>query len=298
MRKLFATSLAGCVTVLSLAGAQSARAQSDASQNWWVQQPDSQVFFQLTGTPTSYMGVNLADITSERAQALKLRDVYGVEITRIEENSPAEKAGLKVGDVVLEYNGQRVEGMEQFGRFVRETPVGREVKLLISRDGNQRTLTVTIGSRRDMLHALTGPEFKEFRFNMPEINVPMPDMPLGMQTWRTALLGVEAESLGPQLAEYFGVKEGVLVRAVLKDSAAEKAGLKAGDVITKVDQQAVSSPAELSSAIRAARSKTAFPVQIVRERRDMSVNVTIANPSPQGASPVRMRIVSMPPQKM
>ncbi len=77
----------------------------------------------------TYLGVNLAEIDANRAKELKLKEDYGVEITRVEENSPAEKAGLKAGDVVLEYNGQRVEGMEQFGRMVRETPPGREVKL-------------------------------------------------------------------------------------------------------------------------------------------------------------------------
>ena len=77
----------------------------------------------------TYLGVNLAEIDANRAKELKLKEDYGVEITRVEENSPAEKAGVKAGDVVLEYNGQRVEGMEQFGRMVRETPPGREVKL-------------------------------------------------------------------------------------------------------------------------------------------------------------------------
>src|ERR1700681_1755764 len=81
----------------------------------------------------TYLGVNLAEIASDRARELKLKEAYGVEITRVEDGSPAEKAGLKSGDVVLEYNGQRVEGMEQFGRLVRETPPAREVKLLISR---------------------------------------------------------------------------------------------------------------------------------------------------------------------
>src|SRR5579864_4276068 len=76
----------------------------------------------------SYLGVNLAEIDSARAKELKLKEPSGVEITRVEEASPAEKAGLKPNDVVLEYNGQRVEGMEQFGRLVRETPGGREVK--------------------------------------------------------------------------------------------------------------------------------------------------------------------------
>jgi serine protease Do len=186
--------------------------------------------------------------------------------------------------------------MEQFGRFVRETPVGREVKMLVSRDGAPQAITVTIGARKDNMHVFAAPDMREFHFNMPEINVPMPDVPLGFQSWRTALLGVEAESLGPQLAEYFGVKDGVLVRSVIKDSAAEKAGIKAGDVITKVDQEAVSSPSELSRVVRTARSKTTFPVQVVRDHHEMTLNVTVA--SAQGSGPVRMRVINGRPLKM
>ena len=79
--------------------------------------------------------MNLAEIDADRARELKLKEPSGVEITRVEDGSPADKAGLKPDDVVLEYNGQRVEGMEQFGRLVRETPAGRDVKMLISRNG-------------------------------------------------------------------------------------------------------------------------------------------------------------------
>ncbi len=86
---------------------------------------------------------------------------------------------------------------------------------------------------------------------------------------------MEAESLGPQLAGYFGVKDGVLVRSVAKDTAAEKAGIKAGDVITKVDGSTVTTPNELVSAIHAASSKKSFPVELMRDRHETSVNVTI-----------------------
>lgn len=262
-------------------------------ENWAVD------FVYAALTQSSYMGVNLADIDSERAKALKLRDVHGVEITRISENSPAAKAGLKVGDVVLEYNGQRVEGMEQFGRFVRETPVGREVRLLISRDGNQQTLSVTVGARKDVLRSgdfgtlMPG---HEYRFNMPEINIP--DIPLMFQSSRAGMLGVEVESLSPQLAEFFGVKEGVLVRSVMKDSAAEKAGVKAGDVITKVDQETITTPSELSSAVRSARSKTSFPLQVMRDHRETMLNVAVDRSLREGFTPPRTRVVSVRPMKM
>lgn len=299
MSRLFEIPLAACLVVGGVSGVQAVEAQET-----WYQNDDSGAFFQLAALgQTSFMGVNLADIDSERARTLKLRDVHGVEITRIEENSPAAKAGLKVGDVVLEYNGQRVEGMEQFGRFVRETPVGREVKLLISHDGNQTTVPVTIGARKDTLRGgelFSGnwpTNMREFRFNMPEVTIPNPGMQI-LENWHSAVLGVEAESLSPQLAEFFGVKEGVLVRSVLKDSAAEKAGIKAGDVITKVEQEKVTNASELSSAVRSARSKTTFPVQVVRERREMTLNVTVEKSSPEGRIPPRVRVVRTAPVKM
>jgi serine protease Do len=215
----------------------------------------------------TYLGVSLAEIDANRAKELKLKEDYGVEITRVEDGSPAEKAGVKPGDVVLEYNGQRVEGMEQFGRMVRETPAGREIKLTISRDGAPETLTAMLAARK--VRAL--PE--NFQFDMPEIR--MPDIPQIYTTLRTARLGVEAESLGSQLAEYFGVKEGVLVRSVREDTAAQKAGIKAGDVITKVDGTAVTSPSELSGAVRSASSKKTYSVELVRERKPQTVSVTV-----------------------
>jgi serine protease Do len=215
----------------------------------------------------TYLGVSLAEIDANRAKELKLKEDYGVEITRIEEGSPAEKAGVKPGDVVLEYNGQRVEGMEQFGRMVRETPPGREVKLTISRDGAPQTLTAMLGSRKD--RGFPG----NFHFEMPDIRIP--DIPQIYTTLRTARLGVEAESLGPQLAEYFGVKEGVLVRSVLENTAAQKAGIKAGDVITKVDGMPVTSPSELSGAVRSASSKKTYTLELIRERKPQTVTVTV-----------------------
>lgn len=101
----------------------------------------------IYGLGGSFLGVGVQEINSERSKALKLKDEYGVEITRVDDDSPAAKAGLKVHDVVLEYNGQRVEGTEQFVRFVRETPAGRTVKLAINRAGSNQTLAATIGSR-------------------------------------------------------------------------------------------------------------------------------------------------------
>jgi len=178
---------------------------------------------------------------------------------------------------VLEYNGQRVEGMEQFGRMVRETPAGREVKLLVSRNGATQTLTATLASHK-------GRPVETYGFEIPEFH--MPDIPQIFTTLRSPVLGVEVETLGSQLSDYFGVKEGVLVRSVLKGTPAEKAGIKAGDVITKVDGTAVTTPNELSGTARSAASKKSYAVELMRDHKPLTVMIAVDDrserPIPRG----------------
>ena len=222
----------------------------------------------------SFLGVAVAEVNAERAKALKLREEHGVEITRVEEESPAAKAGLLPQDVVLEYQGQRVEGIDQFIRLVRETPSGRQVKMLVARAGQTMNLSATIEAKKmrslgvgDMQIAI--PQIPELRMN---------EMSRPMLSWRGGLLGVEAEELNPQLAEFFGVKDGVLVRSVSKGSAAEQAGIRAGDVIVKVDGKAVSSPSEVTRALRSSEKKP-VGVTVVRDKKEMAVSVTVSSTS-------------------
>jgi serine protease Do len=240
----------------------------------------------------TYLGVNLCEISTDRARELKLKEAYGVEITRVEDSSPAEKAGLKSGDVILEYNGQRVEGMEQFGRLVRETPAGRDVKLLISRNGANQTVSATLQTRKLKNFAAVLPTMPNMNsLDVPEIHIP--DMPQVFTTWHSPVLGVEAEQLGAQLAAYFGVKDGVLVRSVAHDTAAEKAGIKAGDVIVKVDGTVVTTPNELVSAIHSASSHKSFAIDLVRDRHETSVTVTIEDHSERMGPRIRSASVKM-----
>jgi serine protease Do len=219
--------------------------------------------------PTSYLGVNLQDISADRAKTLKLPEEAGVEITRVEANSPAAAAGLQSGDAVVEYNGQRVEGIEQFSRLVRETPAGREVKLRIFRNGAAQMVTAKIGSHN------VGPFGTAPLSVAPLLNSGgWPDSFQSFQsTWRSSGLGLEAEALSGQLADYFGVKEGVLVRSVMKDSAAEKAGIKAGDVIIKAGDSKIATPADLSSRIRPALRQQSVSLTLMRDHKEMTVNV-------------------------
>lgn len=231
----------------------------------------------VTNHPTSYLGVAVADIDGESAKALNLKDEHGVEVKSVKPDSPAAKAGIKEGDVVLEFNGQRVEGTEQFVRLVHETPAGRSCTLLLSRNGAPQTVTAAVGMRRagDMyFFDLEGADAPVTPVPpMPQIRIP--DVPHTLMSWRSSILGIETESLSSQLAEFFGVKDGVLVRAVLKDSTAEKAGFKAGDVIVKVDGEKVTTPREISSLLHGTRTKKIFPVTVVRSRKEITINVTL-----------------------
>lgn len=238
----------------------------------------------LQNRGTSYLGIGVAEIDSENAKTLNLKEERGVEVKSVDENSPAAKAGLKEGDVVLEYNGQRVEGTEQFVRLVRETPPGRRSTLLIWRNGATQSITATLGTRASGFKFTTEGEWP-FEIRMPEMP-PMPDLPGTRLSWRSSTLGIESESLGPQLAEFFGVKEGVLVRSVEKGSAAEKAGVKAGDVITKVGDTNVTSSREIANALRGLKSSPTFPVTVVRDRKELKLSLTLPpNPKLRGLAP-------------
>ena len=242
----------------------------------------------------SFLGVNVSEIDSERAKVLKLKEERGVEITRVEEGSPAEKAGLKKGDVVLSYNDQRVEGTEQFVRMVRETPSGRQVRLLIIRDGVTQTVAATIANTKERaFHVAPKVDFERMKKDMEELReFRVPEMPHVSMSWKSSIFGVEAESLESQLADYFGVKEGVLVRSVMKESPAEKAGLKAGDVITKVDEEKVTTPREVSKAVRTARAKKTFPVTVFRKGKETTLSVTMeSDERSSGETPKSERII-------
>lgn len=238
---------------------------------------------------TSYLGINALEVTPDRAKTLNLKDERGVEVTKVEDDSPAAKAGMKQGDVVVEFNGEKVEGVEQFIRLVRETPIGRQVKIVVWRNGANQTLTAMVGARRDTVIE-TPRGFVTIPPVPPVPPVPQVDIPRFDFAWQTPLLGIEGESLGPQaqLAEFFGVKDGVLVKSVLKNSAAEKAGLKAGDVITKVDDSKVTSTREITSLLRSDRSKTSFTLTVVRNKKEMPVTVTIPDRSGRNSQPLAL----------
>lgn len=219
-----------------------------------------------------YLGIALGDIDADRASVLKLGDERGVEVIQVEDGSPADKYGIRSGDVLLTYNGENVLSVQQLGRLVRETPPGRKVKIQYWRDGKAGVLSIVIGSLRRSDPAIAA-EFAHMQTPGSFSNAGA-DIPNPLLLWKSSLLGVECEAVDSQLAEYFGVNQGVLVRFVLDDSPAKKAGFKAGDVLTSVGGRPVATPRDVTAALRMDRhGRKTIPVAIVRNRKELTLQV-------------------------
>jgi serine protease Do len=217
----------------------------------------------------SYLGTWLWEVDPARAREMRLPPDAHVVVTLVRPGSPAEIAGLRVGDVLLEYDQKRVESNDQFSRMVRETPAGRTVRIRIMRNGVQQTVTAKIENIPDAERP--GPIV-----GMPptQAMIERQDVPRSVMTWSSALLGIDAEPLFGQLASYFGASEGVLVRSVTPGLAGARAGLKAGDVIVRVGKDTVATPAELTGRLRLANS-TSVKLAVMRDRHEISVTVSL-----------------------
>jgi serine protease Do len=239
----------------------------------------------------SYLGVDVRDINSELVNSLKLKEERGVEITMVDQDAPAGKAGLKAHDVILEYNGTKVESDQQFRRMIRETPPGRSITLGISRDGNPMTINVKIGDRSKLANEF----FKSDRHGHPMIvepSISMPDLnlPFDIQVLSyNSALGIQAENLSQQLGEYFGAKdgEGILVKSVEKGSAAEKAGMKAGDVIVRADNEKVSERTDLRRVLLSHRNGGKVTLGIIRDKHEQTLTIDLP---PRGSDSSRLVI--------
>jgi serine protease Do len=247
-------------------------------------EPSAQARSAVRGGEPGYLGIGVANVADDELKDLNVKGSQAVAVTWVGDDSPADKAGLEPGDILLRFNNEPVQTAEQLGRLVRETPAGRKVRLLISRDGQTEALKVVVGSHQAQAKgtnpaspALAPAPASGGAFRTPGMQpkIGPSDWPDPTLSWHSAVLGVVCEGIRSQLAEYFGVKQGVLVRYVAQNSAAEKAGIKAGDVLVKVGDSAVTTPREVTLALGAQASpEKQVRIQLKRDRKEISVNVT------------------------
>jgi membrane-associated protease RseP (regulator of RpoE activity) len=245
----------------------------------------------LTGSQ-GYLGVEIVDVDSEKAQALKLKEVRGAVITLIDHDAPAGQIGLKVNDVVLQLNGQNVDGSEQLRRMLKEIPAGRKVSIEISRDGNIQTLAVELADRQVLGHDVwdkidSGGDVFVQPPSMGILSgggdVPPTAGGFHLPFFGSSLnVGALVEPLTSQMADYMGVPSGLMVKQVARKSEAAVAGLRAFDIILKVGTEPVTN---LAGWDRALRSNQGKPVQltILRDKKQQTLTLQVDSKHRQGS---------------
>lgn len=233
----------------------------------------------LVGTG-GFLGVAIIDIDSDRLARLKLNEERGVEVTFVQETGPADAAGIKPGDVLLTFNGETILGAQQFVRLVHETPPARRVRLTYWRSGREQSTTVLTAAPQAFEQGRLLEE--DTRFGVPFSTlgsypdfpgIGMPDVPAILMIWTNLATGIVCEPVDAQLAEYFGVKQGVLVRSVAQGSAAAKAGFRAGDVLTAVGNHPVRTPDEFRRLFKASGKFVA--ISLLRNHKQLTLQMPV-----------------------
>jgi serine protease Do len=257
------------------------------------------------GGEGSYLGVFLEEVSAERKKELNLSEERGAIVMKVVEGSPAEKAGLKENDVIVSFNGRRVDSVRELQRLLGETPADRNVSIEAIRGGSQQTFAATLSKRLNSFNMVM-PDFngsmlgqgeeakkraEEYRKRVEEFSGRQKELeksfppdfgnftfvnPGRSQTFHGTRLGISAETLTDQLAEYFGVKDGggVLITEVYPNSAAAKAGLKAGDVLVAVNDEKISDVTRLVTSITS-KGEGPVRIKILRNQSEQTITVTL-----------------------
>ncbi|HOG28016.1 MAG TPA: PDZ domain-containing protein [Vicinamibacterales bacterium] len=267
------------------------------------------------------LGVQIRDVTADDVAKLKLPAQAGAVVEEVTKDSAAEKAGVKAGDVVVQYDGETVRSARQFTRLVRESVPDRTVKVVVLRDGRRvelnaapaasaepfgirideeklRDVEKKLGAAAERLQRFRferrppapdpdSPGGRVFRWRQP---APTPAPGGGMLDWLLqgggswmfapgrGRLGVTVQELTPDLADYFGVKDGLLVNSVQNDSPAARAGIRAGDVIQSVDGKAVTTANQLIGEL--ADKNGDVTIGLMRDRKPLSVRAALEERPP------------------
>jgi S1-C subfamily serine protease len=238
-----------------------------------------------------YLGVDLRDVTADQLGALRLREAKGAEIILVDHDAPAGKAGLREHDVVLQMNGQAIDGQDQIRRMLHDSPPGRTVVLVISRDGQQMTVTAQLANKEEVERQaweqhLTVPEPQPSTSENVDTDFssgsasPAPAVRggnsfIGALLMNPSYTGALLEKMSTQQAAYFGAASsaGLLVRSVVPNSPAALAGMQACDVIVKANEHAIATSGDWSKAIKNSHGKP-LTVVVLRDKKQQTLTLT------------------------
>ena len=272
-RGVLAAVLGAAVTAAVMMAVQPARAQ------------EPRVVVRSLGSSAS-IGVGIRDVTSDDAAKAKQGQPSGVYIESVREGSPAAKAGIQTGDIVIDFDGERVRSASHFTRLVQESVPSREVTAVAIRGTSKQTLKIAPEAGGLNILSNNGRrQLQDLQLNLPRGNFNFDSDALRRALPATgATLGVTVSPLSDQLASYFGVKQGVLVSAVTSNSPAAGAGVRAGDVITAVNGQSVSNSGDITRALRQGNGET-VEISVTRDKKSLSLKGTLpARPRVSGRS--------------
>jgi serine protease Do len=213
----------------------------------------------------------------------------GVYVEEVLPDGPAAKAGLRQGDIITRFDGENVRSVRQLTRLLRETAAGRTVAATVIREGKATELSLVPESRAarfsiDGDRLLSPSERKRLREELDRAREQFEQIPFNFDfsygggfpgLLGPSRLGVTLQELPPQLAAFFGAKDGVLVSSVVDDSAASRAGLRAGDVIVSVNGRTVSSAGDLVRELREIGPDVDVTIGIVRDKMATSVKARL-----------------------
>ena len=234
-----------------------------------------------------FLGVYAENINRENMGRYNMNQVRGVGVTQVVKDSPAEKAGLRKDDVILRIDGENVNSVRKLNRLVSEMAPDHSVRISVSRGGAEQELTATIGKRNNSsmvqapfnrLFKWEGKEPRAWKWEGPlfdrnDLFQNGGDLVFALGNSRR--IGVSTVALTKQLADYFGITggKGVLVTSVTENSPAATAGVRAGDVITAVDGEAVDSSGDLSRVVNR-KKEGDVTLTIIRNKAQQTIRVT------------------------
>jgi S1-C subfamily serine protease len=229
----------------------------------------------------AWLGIYTQTVNEDLKEAFDLDTDYGVIVKDVIPDSPADKAGLRQGDVILKFADKKVKDADDLVEFISEHKDGDEVELVLIREGERKTLIAELDNREDddsYSGALDNYDksFQWFDKGSPKT-----------YTWHhqsddykysNTYIGISLQNLNSQLGEYFGVKdgEGVLITEVMADSPAESAGLKAGDVIIEINGDEVEEPDDVQEAVGETDEGDEMELTVLRNKNEKTFKLEVA----------------------